>query len=138
MEVAAATAGDAGFVDRDKVGFNGLTSETFMKLLIAQLQNQDPLEPVGNEELLSQMSMMRNLQSNIELGDAMKSITVNQQLATASSFIGKSIQGTDVNEQPVSGLVDRAFLADGKAYVGVGSAIVALSAIHSVSLGDAE
>jgi flagellar basal-body rod modification protein FlgD len=137
MQVSAATAGGAEFVAHDKTGFNGLTSETFMKLLIAQLQNQDPLEPVGNDELLSQMAMMRNLQSNIELGDAMKAITSDQQLATAASFIGKSIEGTDINRQPVSGVVDRAFLANGEVFVGVGSATVALKEVRSVSLVDA-
>ncbi|MBW3538924.1 MAG: flagellar hook capping protein [Planctomycetes bacterium] len=121
-------------VDRQQIGFGGLTSDTFMKLLIAQLQNQDPLEPVGNEELLSQISMMRNLQSNIELGEAMKSITTNQQLSTAATFIGRAVSGTDKDNNPVSGVVDRAFLRDGAAFVAVGSAEMPVNSIASVGV----
>ena len=133
MEVTGATSGsNVPIVDRDKTGFSGLTADSFMKLLITELQNQDPLEPMGNEQLLNQMSMMRNLQSNIELSDTLKSIATSQQLGTASGFIGKSIIGSDAGRNEVRGVVDRAFLADGKAYVGIGPRSVALEHISSV------
>ena len=119
-------------VDKDKTGFNGLTADSFMKLLITELQNQDPLEPVGNEQLLNQLSMMRNLQSNIELSDTLKSITSGQQLSQAAALIGKTIQGVNVDEQMIEGTVDRAFIAEGKAYIGVGSTSVALDKLLAV------
>ena len=127
------SGGDVKFVDPDKVGFAGLTSETFMKLLITQLQNQDPLEPVGNDELLSQISAMRNLQSNIEMSDALKAVTVNQRLSTAATFIGKTVTGTDADNERVAGVVDRAFVRDGQAFVGIGDVEVALDGIESVN-----
>jgi flagellar basal-body rod modification protein FlgD len=125
---------DTKTVRADQAGFAGLTADNFMKLLLAQLQNQDPTQPVGNEELLNQLATMRNLQANIELGDAMKAITANQQLSTAATFIGKLVAGTDANQSPVSGLVDRAFLKDGAAYVGIGDQEVPLSNVSDVAL----
>lgn len=127
------TNNDVPVVDPDKVGFNGLTSTDFMKLLITQLQNQDPTDPTSNEELLSQVSMMRNLQSNIELGDAVKAITTNQQLTTAANLIGREIEGVNNDDQAVMGIADRAFMADGVAYLGVGSQAVKLSTVTSVN-----
>jgi flagellar basal-body rod modification protein FlgD len=126
------TSTDVPIVDKEKTGFAGLNSETFMKLLITQLQSQDPLEPMGNDELLSQISMMRNLQANIELGDAMKSITSNQQLSTAAAFIGREVTGTSFDQGEVSGVADRAFLRDGAAFVGVGTAEIPLSQVTTV------
>jgi flagellar basal-body rod modification protein FlgD len=135
MPISPTTASGSSLpvVPADQAGFGSLNSDTFMKLLITQLQNQDPLEPVGNEELLSQLSMMRNLQANIELGESLKAITTNQQLSTAAAYIGRQITGTDTGRENITGIVDRAFLRDGEAFVGVGAREVALGQVASVS-----
>jgi len=131
------TGNTPNVVSSDQVGFAGLNADTFMKLLITQLQNQDPTEPVSNEELLNQLAMMRNLTANIELGEALKAITVNQQLSTAATFIGKSVSGTNAKEQLVTGIADRAFLRDGQAYVGIGTEEVALKQVQAVRINAA-
>lgn len=116
-------------------GLGGLTSEDFLQMMITQLQNQDPLEPTGNDELLNQISQMRSLQSNIELGDTLNSITNNQQLSSAASFIGKTIGATvptAAGSREVSGVVTRAYVADGQAFVGVGDDSVPVSGVHTI------
>ena len=123
---------DTVVVPKDRTGFNALTSEDFLKLLVTQLQNQDPTEPVGNEELLNQLSQMRSLQSNLELGEAMKAITTNQNLSTAAGFIGKTVAGTDLEGAALTGVVDRAFLTDGVAYVRVNGSPMRLDAVLEV------
>jgi flagellar basal-body rod modification protein FlgD len=120
-------------VPQGKTGFNSLTSEDFLKMLVTQLQNQDPSEPVGNDELLNQLSMMRSLQSNLELGEAMKAVTTNQTLATASSFIGKTIKGLDAAGNAVNGRVDSAFMSEGKAFVRVGGVTLPLTNVSEVA-----
>lgn len=120
-------------VESDEVGFAGLDADAFMRLLIATLQNQDPLEPVGNDDLLNQLATMRNLQANIELGEALEAITINQQLSTAATYIGRSITGTGTNQQFVTGIADRAFLRDGQAFVGIGDEELALSNVTSIN-----
>lgn len=132
MAVNGINSSDIPIVPKEKIGFAGLDSEDFLKLLITQLQNQDPSEPIGNEELLNQLSMMRNLQSNIEMGDALKAITVNQRLSTAANFIGKHVKGLDESQQNVAGIADRAFLRGGQAYIGVGSKEMPLDSVLEV------
>ena len=44
-----------------------LKVEDFINMMVTQLQNQDPLEPAKNEQLLSQMSQIGQLQSQQEL-----------------------------------------------------------------------
>jgi flagellar basal-body rod modification protein FlgD len=50
-------------VDTGGTGFNSLTADDFLTLLIAQLQNQDPTEPVDNAEILNQLATMQGLTS---------------------------------------------------------------------------
>ena len=128
-------ANNIDLVDSDKTGFNGLTSEDFLKMLIVQLQNQDPTEPVGNDELLNQISQMRSLQSNIELGDSFQTITANQQLSTAAGLIGKEVTGIDETDNQQTGVVTRAFLANDKAFVELeDSTRLELSKVSAVDL----
>ena len=133
INAVSAVSREVEIVDRGNTGFNALTAESFIKLLIVTLQNQDPTEPVGNDELLSQLSAMRSLQSNSELSEALKSITKNQQLSTAAGFIGRTVTGS-VGDQSINGVVDRAFLRGGFAFVGVGGSELPLSNIITVEL----
>lgn len=128
----SSSANSVNVVDKDETGFSGLTAESFLKLLITELQNQDPTEPLGNEQLLAQLSSMRELQSNIELSDTLTEITTGQSLTQAAGLIGKEIEGQAEDQPPVAGIVDRAFVRDGKAYVGVGASELPVSAILSV------
>ena len=129
---SGATGTSTQVVDSSKTGFNGLSANDFMKMLIAQLQNQDPSEPMSNAELLNQISMMRNLQSNIELSDALKSLSSGDQLTSAAGLIGKSVYTSGQSGEPVSGVVDRAFLREGKAFVGIGDQEAPLADVSEV------
>jgi flagellar basal-body rod modification protein FlgD len=114
-------------------GFGSLTTADFMQMLIAELQNQDPTQPMSSEDLLTQLSNMSQLQSTSDLDTALQSNTTNQQLSIGASFIGKAINGTDANGNAVSGVVDQAFLQSGTAYVGVGNSQVPLANITDVA-----
>lgn len=130
------------FVDPAETGFNALGAEDFMKLLIVELQNQDPTEPVKNEDLLSQLSAMQALNSNTELQDTLEKITAvqialaeSQYLTNAANLIGKSITSETYDGTPVEGVVDRAFQGeDGEIYVGVGEYDVPLAKVHQIDL----
>ena len=85
-----------------------LTSEDFFSLLITQLTNQDPLEPTSNQDLLNQISSIRDIELSTNLSDSLKSLTEQQRFASASSLIGRFVTGqadTDAGEIPVSGVV---------------------------------
>ncbi|HXY35649.1 MAG TPA: flagellar hook capping FlgD N-terminal domain-containing protein [Planctomycetaceae bacterium] len=114
-------------------GFNNLTTADFMQMLIAELENQDPTQPMSNEDLLTQLSTMSQLQSTQDLDNALQTNTNNQQLSIASSFIGQNITGTDTNNKSVNGVALQAVLQNGAAYVQVGSSLVPLANITAVS-----
>lgn len=79
----------------------GLTTDDFMKLFLAQLQNQDPTKPVDDQQMLSQLSQMSQIQT---LQNVEKALS-GSQLAQSSALIGKNVTGLDVNGTAVNGVV---------------------------------
>ena len=72
-----------------------LGKEAFMKLLIAQLKNQDPQAPVDSKEFVTQLSQLTSVEQLTNMSEQLK----NLQLATtsmmnnqASSFVGRQIE----------------------------------------------
>lgn len=82
-----------------------LKTEDFIKMMITQLQNQDPLEPAKNEQLLAQMSQIGQLQASQDLQSSLKSLVLQNNLGAASNLIGKVVEGQDDAGEKVSGLV---------------------------------
>ena len=91
----------------------GLKTEDFIKMMITQLQNQDPLQPTKNEELLAQMSQIGQLQSSTELQDSLKTLVLQNNLSSAGNMIGKMVQGQDDRGNPITGLVNSVHVVDG-------------------------
>ena len=83
-----------------------LKTEDFIKMMITQLQNQDPLEPAKNQDLLAQMSQIGQLQSSTSLQESLKGMVLQNQIGSASALIGKTVQGLDGQDDPVTGLVN--------------------------------
>ena len=86
-------------------GSNGLSAkqsdelrESFMTLLITQLQNQDPLNPMENSEMTSQLAQINTVSGIEQLNDTLSGIT--QQMDAA-----KTLQA--------AGLIDKAVLVPG-------------------------
>lgn len=99
-----ASAGTSASNGARKKNFE-LKTEDFIKMMITQLQNQDPTEPAKNEQLLAQMSQIGQLQSATTLQESLKGMVTQNQIGAAAGLIGKSVEGLDANNDPVDGLV---------------------------------
>ncbi len=83
-----------------------LKTDDFIKMMLTQLQNQDPLEPAKNQELLAQMSQIGQLQTSTQLQETLKGLALQNQMGSAGNLIGKLVQGLDGNNDTVVGLVN--------------------------------
>ncbi len=81
--------------------------DQFLGLLITELQNQDPLNPMDNAQMLAQISQIREIGSTNQLTETLSSFAVGQELSMASGMIGKKISALDSNAQDVTGVVER-------------------------------
>lgn len=88
-----------------------LDQQDFLNLLITQLKNQDPLNPMKDTEFIAQMANFSSLEQMSAVNKNMEKFLAAQQQqngAVAVSMIGKQI--TDVNG--ISGMVTGVKLAD--------------------------
>lgn len=75
-----------------------MKSEDFFKLLIAELQYQDPFEPMDNAKMVEQISGIRNIEASTNMSAALESVTRQQNFGTAASMIGKMVTGKLTDE----------------------------------------
>lgn len=69
--------------------------EDFLKLLVAQLANQDPLEPVKNEAFVAQLATFSSLEQQIATNERLEALAMGQMSQTSASavgFIGKQVR----------------------------------------------
>ncbi|MFO7907888.1 MAG: flagellar hook assembly protein FlgD [Planctomycetota bacterium] len=81
--------------------------DQFLKLMITELQNQDPLNPMDNGEMLQQLSDMRSIASNDKLTETLDAVLVGQNVSTASALIGKDVNALTEEGTNVQGVVER-------------------------------
>ena len=94
-----------------------LKTEDFIKMMITQLQHQDPLEPAKNQELLAQMSQIGQLQSQTTLTENLKSMVLQNNLGAAGNLIGKQVEGVGKQGEEISGLVNSVRVEDGNVFL---------------------
>ncbi|WP_404308950.1 flagellar hook assembly protein FlgD [Neorhodopirellula lusitana] len=88
-------------------GYNSLGTDDFLALLVQELQNQDPLNPMDNADMVAQIGQIREIGATDQLTDTLTSLSNNQQLVTASGLIGKNVQGLGDDQSNIDGVVDR-------------------------------
>jgi flagellar basal-body rod modification protein FlgD len=84
-----------------------LEIDQFLKLMIAELQNQDPLNPMDNAQMLEQINQLRQISSNDKLSGTLDAVLTGQNLTTASGLIGKEVHALTDDAKDVVGIVDR-------------------------------
>ncbi len=67
----------------------------FLQLMIAQLQNQDPLNPTDSSQFMSQIAEFSNVEQGINTNSKLDQLLVNSNISQASTMIGLVITGTD-------------------------------------------
>lgn len=112
--------------------FSKLDMEEFLGLFIAELQNQDPMNPMDNQAMIEQISQIREIETNDRLSDAMETVMLGQNMSTAAGLIGKTITGLSDDNEFVTGQVDSVSVVDGTPKLHVGEWTVKLTNVSEI------
>jgi flagellar basal-body rod modification protein FlgD len=126
-------------------GLAGLASEDFFKILVTEMQNQDPFAPSDSSDLISQVSQIRTIEQSDALTQTLNLLTQQQRMGGSTGLIGKYVQAivtdSDGNDMVCQGVVTSVFFnADGSAVLELdsGQAILASDVVRVTTLDQVE
>lgn len=92
---------------------NDIDLDVFLKLMITELQNQDPLNPLDNKDMLAQISQIREVGATDKLTQTLDSVLLGQNIASATNLIGADITALSDDNENVQGVVSRVSIEKG-------------------------
>ncbi|MCX2727799.1 flagellar hook capping protein [Thermomicrobium sp. 4228-Ro] len=113
-----------------------LDKHAFLMLLVAQLKNQDPLNPMQDREFIAQLAQLNALEQLQQLNETVAAMAQHAALGQVASYLGKVVSGLERSSRElVSGTVVRATILDGTAVLELDSGQrVAVQDVVSVAM----
>ena len=111
-----------------------LGKDQFLKLFVAQLQHQDPMNPMQDTEFMGQMASFSTLEQVTNLATANAQIADNLSSTSAVGLLGRTVTWTDEADVSHTGVVEKVTTAGGTPSLTVGGTDgVELSTISQVA-----
>lgn len=98
-----------------------LSQSDFLKVMVAQLGQQNPLKPSDSNEFMNQFMSMGNFQATQDMSINMKSLQSQNTTYFASNLVGKKVEVLDAAQQPVTGIIDSAYVIDKSVFFKIGT-----------------
>jgi flagellar basal-body rod modification protein FlgD len=90
-----------------------LGKDDFLKLMVAQLQHQDPMNPMNDNDMMGQMASFSTLEQITNMAAANEAIASNLTSTGAIGLIGRTVTYTDANDISHTGVVEKVTTAGG-------------------------
>lgn len=138
LATAANTAGQPTEVDPDIIRDTTkkeLGKDAFLQLLVLQMQSQDPLNPMDNTEMVSQLAQFSALEAQTNLNESFDTLSGNvDQLnfISGAQLLGKTVTGVDVNGELLSGEVESIHLDGSLVMLTVDGKLMSMASVFSV------
>ena len=114
---------------------NTLGKDDFLKILVEQLKNQNPAEPLKDREFIAQMAQFSSVEQLMNMAGEMTAL--RQSLGFVSGLIGKEVAWVTIDDtgatMPGSGIVEAIVIRDGAQYVKVGGADVKVDDLTAIA-----
>lgn len=84
--------------------------DAFLKLLVAELKNQDPTKPMESTEYIAQLASFSSVEQTIQTNEKLDKLLSASFITNAGSLIGRTVTSSDGS---VSGKVEQVKVSDG-------------------------
>lgn len=113
-----------------------LDGDAFLMLMLEQLKNQDPMNPMDNSEMLAQQAQFTQL---TELQEMNETMATNNMIQQANSLVGKTVQIVDPNNTSrlITGVVTSANFSGDSASITVNGQQYPLGLVAAITDGAA-
>lgn len=111
---SATNAGSSTSKPNSASAINDINLDMFLKLMITELQNQDPLNPLDNKDMLAQISQLREVGATDKLTQTLDAVLLGQNISSATNLIGADISALSDEAEKVEGVVQRISVQNGE------------------------
>jgi flagellar basal-body rod modification protein FlgD len=91
-----------------------LGKDDFLKLFVAQLQHQDPMNPMNDQDMMGQMASFSQLEQITNMAAANQQIATSLSSTSAVGLIGRTVTYVDKDKLSHTGTVEKVTVTDGK------------------------
>ena len=92
---AAATTATSTAAKTSQSAFGALDGTAFLRLLIAQLKNQDPTKPVDPTQYVAQLAQFASVEQSVKTNTLLDGLNTTTALSQAEGMIGRTVTNVD-------------------------------------------
>ena len=118
-------------MDVSSIGNSTATREEFLKLFVAQLKNQNPLDPLEGHEFIAQLAQFSSLEQLTNLNVSFSDMLKFQQLLGGGELIGRNATYLDSDGES-QGIISGIKISDGAIAVVIQNKEVPISNITGI------
>ena len=117
----------------ERVPVKMLGQNEFLKLLVTQMRNQDPMQPVSDTEFIAQMAQFSSLEQTKTMSADITKLRQGNDFLQATNLLGKEVRLHLGDMEFTKGIVTDLNVKDGEARIIVGDKTYTLDQVNSVS-----
>lgn len=87
---AATYAAQSDAVSKTQVDY-----QSFLKLLVAQMKNQDPTNPMDSTQYMAQLASFSQVEQSVQMNQKLEQMLQSSTLAQADAIIGRTVTSAD-------------------------------------------
>ena len=110
-----------------------INANSFLQMLVTELQQQDPTQPMDSSQILDQVSQIEQIESSQQLSTSLNSVVMGQNLAAGAGLLNQNVTGLDGSGNSVSGVVSQVNVANGQVTLQVGNDSIGLSNVTQIN-----
>ncbi len=111
----------------------GIGKNDFLKLLVAQLRNQDPMKPMEDQEFIAQMAQLNTVEQLTAMNTKLSEFLESETLSQASALLGKMIVAEPSGANPITGVVQEVRIEQGRPVLNVAGQEVPLADVTKIA-----
>ena len=110
-----------------------LGKDDFLKLLVTQLQHQDPMNPMDDKDFMGQMAQFSTLEQITNMAQSTSQMGAETQVSQSIALIGHTVTFAREDGTTGSGVASSVSLNDGSILITVGNEQISPGSIETVS-----
>mgnify|MGYP003325079003 CR=1 FL=1 len=116
-----------------RVPMKTLGQDEFLKLLVTQMRNQDPLKPVSDTEFIAQMAQFSNLEQTKQMSGDIAQLRAGNALAQGTALMGRHVRLAGDENTFTNGIVTDLEVKEGEVSLIVNNKAYELGQVVSVN-----